>query len=97
MVAEEAEHAHNCRNQHDLSGQTHCLRRAAKLRVVRVADSCEAAVELEGVAEETAESLMLSELLHFAATLSISLHAAKLSLTEELRITIRSIATQAAG
>ena len=55
---------------------------------MRVADSCEAAVELEGVAEETAESLMLSELLHLTATLSISLHAAKLSLTEELRIAI---------
>ena len=88
MVAEEAEHAHNCCNQHDLSGQTHCLRCAAKLRVVRVADSCEAAVELEGVAEETAESLMLSELLHLAAILSTSLHATKLSLTEELRIAI---------
>ena len=64
---------------------------------MRVADSCETAVKLEGVAEETAESLMLSELLHLATTLSISLHSTKLSLTEELRITIRRIATKAAS
>ena len=55
-----------------------------------VADGCEAAVKLERVTKESPKRLLLRKLFDLVVVVSFNLVANKLSLAEELRITIGS-------
>lgn len=75
VIAEKTKHAHDSGNKHNLSSQVECFGSASELSVVRVADGCESAIELEGVAEESTKGLMLCKLFNFVGIFSLSCHS----------------------
>jgi len=83
LLAEQTEHAHDGGNEHDLCSQVHCLCCSPQPRVMRITDSGQSAVELEGVAEEATERSVLGKLFHLVFGSGGSSHP-QLYLAEQL-------------